>query len=59
MTQAHQERVAAAAEVDAEARRVTDLYTKAVDQLGSDKAPVRLGGWPCIRNGRCALPPNA
>jgi hypothetical protein len=23
---------------------VTDLYTKAVEQLGSDKAPVRLGG---------------
>lgn len=43
-TKAHQERVAASAENDAEARRITDLYTKAVEQLGSDKAPVRLGG---------------
>ncbi|NUT94051.1 MAG: pentapeptide repeat-containing protein [Saccharothrix sp.] len=29
---------------DAEARRITELYTKAGDQLGSDKAPVRLAG---------------
>ncbi|MCG8919424.1 pentapeptide repeat-containing protein [Actinokineospora sp. PR83] len=43
-TEAHQERVAAATERDAEARRITDLYTKAVEQLGSEKAPVRLGG---------------
>lgn len=43
-TKAHQERVAASAENDAEARRITDLYTKAVEQLGSEKAPVRLGG---------------
>jgi len=43
-TRLHQERVAAATERDAEARRITDLYTKAVEQLGSDKAPVRLGG---------------
>ena len=43
-TRQHQERVAAATEADAEARRITDLYTKAVEQLGSDKAPVRLGG---------------
>lgn len=44
--EAHQlaERVAAAGERDATARRITDLYAKAVDQLGSDKAPVRLGG---------------
>ncbi|MFC5055787.1 hypothetical protein [Saccharothrix xinjiangensis] len=27
---------------DAEARRITELYTKASEQLGSDKAPVRL-----------------
>ncbi|RZS34478.1 pentapeptide repeat protein [Herbihabitans rhizosphaerae] len=38
------ERVAEANERDAEERRVTDLYTHAVDQLGSDKAPVRHGG---------------
>lgn len=42
--QAHQERVAILSEHDAAERRVTDLYTKAVEQLGSDKAPVRLGG---------------
>ena len=43
-TRLHQERVAAATERDAEARRITDLYTKAADQLGSEKAPVRLAG---------------
>lgn len=31
-------------EHDAIQRRITDLYTKAADQLGSDKAPVRLAG---------------
>lgn len=35
--QAHQEQ-------DSAERRVTELYTKAVEQLGSEKAPVRLGG---------------
>ncbi|MEV0675974.1 pentapeptide repeat-containing protein [Actinosynnema sp. NPDC050436] len=35
--QAHQEQ-------DAAERRVTELYTKAVEQLGSEKAAVRLGG---------------
>ena len=43
-TQTHAERVALASEHDAAERRVTDLYTKAADQLGSDKAPVRLAG---------------
>jgi hypothetical protein len=38
------ERVAADAKLDAAERRVTELYTKAVEQLGSDKAAVRLGG---------------
>jgi hypothetical protein len=42
--QAHQERVAASAERDAVERRITELYTKAADQLGSEKAPVRLAG---------------
>ncbi|MBP2474002.1 hypothetical protein JOF53_002874 [Crossiella equi] len=42
--QQHQEHVAAATEADAAERRVTELYTKAVEQLGSEKAPVRLGG---------------
>jgi len=40
----HQELSAAATEHDASERRVTELYTKAVEQLGSDKAAVRLGG---------------
>lgn len=43
-TREHQRRVAEDTARDAEARRITDLYTKAVEQLGSDKAPVRLGG---------------
>jgi hypothetical protein len=39
-----QERTATATVADAEARRITELYTRAADQLGSDKAPVRLAG---------------
>ncbi|GGM75444.1 hypothetical protein GCM10012275_52630 [Longimycelium tulufanense] len=38
------ERTQAHNEDDATERRITELYTKAVEQLGSDKAPVRLGG---------------
>ena len=38
------ERAADASERDAEQRRITELYTKAADQLGSNKAPVRLAG---------------
>jgi uncharacterized protein YjbI with pentapeptide repeats len=41
---AHQERVAAATEADAAARRITELFTKAVEHLGAGEAPVRLGG---------------
>lgn len=41
----NQTRAAHAATVaDAEARRITDLYGKAADQLGSAQAPVRLAG---------------
>ncbi|MFC0436481.1 pentapeptide repeat-containing protein [Kutzneria buriramensis] len=40
----HQELTAADVTIDATARRITELYTKAADQLGSDKAPVRLAG---------------
>jgi hypothetical protein len=40
----HQELTATDATLDAEARRITELYTRAADQLGSDKAPVRLAG---------------
>jgi hypothetical protein len=42
--QAHEEDVASKNEHDANERRITDLYTKAVEQLGSGRAPVRLGG---------------
>ena len=46
---AYQERVAATTEADAQARRITDLYTKAADQIGSDKAPIRLAGLYALR----------
>ena len=39
-----QHRLADVSESDAVERRITELYAKAVEQLGSDKAPVRLGG---------------
>ncbi|GGU07576.1 pentapeptide repeat-containing protein [Actinomadura citrea] len=38
------ERIQSHAEYDATERRVTDLYAQAVEQLGHDKAAVRLGG---------------
>ncbi|MFD8500795.1 pentapeptide repeat-containing protein [Amycolatopsis sp. NPDC059657] len=41
---AHQLQVAKDAREDATERRITDLYIKAADQLGSEKAPVRLAG---------------
>lgn len=44
LDQLHHERVAVATEIDAAERRVTELYAKSADQLGSDKAPVRLAG---------------
>jgi hypothetical protein len=40
----HEEIAIVLSDFDATERRVTELYTKAVDQLGSDKAPVRFGG---------------
>ena len=40
----HQELAASDVSHDASERRVTELYTKAVEQLGSAQAPVRLGG---------------
>jgi hypothetical protein len=39
-----QERIAEDARLDAAERRLTELYTKAVDQLGSERLPVQLGG---------------
>ena len=42
--QHHQEIATTLTDRDAAERRITELYTRAVEQLGSDKAPVRLGG---------------
>ena len=42
--QHHQEIATDLSDSDATERRITELYTKAVEQLGNDKAPVRLGG---------------
>jgi uncharacterized protein YjbI with pentapeptide repeats len=39
-----QERIAETTKADAADRRVTEQYSKSVEQLGSDKAAVRLGG---------------
>jgi uncharacterized protein YjbI with pentapeptide repeats len=43
-TRRHSERLAQMSEYDATERRITDLYTKAVELLGSERAAVRLGG---------------
>ncbi|MGW5721583.1 pentapeptide repeat-containing protein [Amycolatopsis sp. NPDC003865] len=43
-TMAHQDRVAAATEHDAAQRRLSELYLKAVEQLGAPQAAVRHGG---------------
>jgi hypothetical protein len=40
--QYHQEVATELTDRDATERRITELYTKAVEQLGNDKAPVRL-----------------
>jgi Pentapeptide repeats (9 copies) len=40
----HQELSTAATDHDATEKRITELYTKAVEQLGAAQAPVRLGG---------------
>ena len=42
--QHHQEIATQNTDFDATERRITELYTRAVEQLGDDKAPVRLGG---------------
>ncbi|HEY3504638.1 MAG TPA: hypothetical protein VGN37_17885 [Actinocatenispora sp.] len=41
---AYQDRVAAQAELDATERRITELFARAVDQLGAGTAAARLGG---------------
>jgi uncharacterized protein YjbI with pentapeptide repeats len=43
-TRVHAVQVARNTELDASARRVTELYSTSVGQLGSDHAAVRLGG---------------
>ena len=40
----HNEHVAQDTSYDAGQQRITELYSKAVEQLGHEKAPVRLGG---------------
>ncbi|MEU4703337.1 pentapeptide repeat-containing protein [Nonomuraea dietziae] len=47
--QQHQELAAAHTTHDAAERRVTELYGKAAEQLGSDQAPVRLAGLYALR----------
>lgn len=42
--QHHHEHISALADLDATEKRITDLYTKAADQLGSGQAAVRLAG---------------
>ncbi|MFI1067005.1 pentapeptide repeat-containing protein [Streptomyces spororaveus] len=42
--QQHHEEATERTDYDASERRITELYTKAVEQLGSPQAPVRLGG---------------
>ncbi|MEK8110022.1 pentapeptide repeat-containing protein [Micromonospora sp. M12] len=42
--QRHQDRQSGAVEHDAAERRLTELYTRAVELLGNDSAAVRLGG---------------
>jgi hypothetical protein len=42
--QHHQEVATVLGDLDATERRITELYTKAAEELGSDKAPVRLAG---------------
>ncbi|MET8309749.1 pentapeptide repeat-containing protein [Micromonospora sp. NPDC005173] len=44
VAQRHQDRQSGAAEHDAAERRLTELYTRAVELLGNDSAAVRLGG---------------
>ncbi|EWC59273.1 hypothetical protein UO65_5430 [Actinokineospora spheciospongiae] len=50
--QSHHEANSADTVTDATARRVTDIYTKAADQLSSDKPAVRIAGLYALE--RCA-----
>ena len=42
--QHHQEIATLLSDLDTTEQRITELYTKAVEQLGSNKVPVRFGG---------------
>jgi uncharacterized protein YjbI with pentapeptide repeats len=42
--QHHQEIATVLTDLDATEQRITELYTRATEQLGSQRAPVRLGG---------------
>ena len=44
LTLEHQREVAATVAQDAVEQRITEIYTRAVDQIGNDQALVRLGG---------------
>jgi hypothetical protein len=54
----HQEVTGVDANADAIERRITELYTKAADQLGADKAPVRLAGLYALERLADANPPH-
>jgi hypothetical protein len=58
-TMAHQDRVARATEHDAAERRLSELYLKAVEQLGSSQAAVRQGGPLRPRTRRAGQPAPA
>jgi hypothetical protein len=53
-----QQDVAANAAHDADERRFTEVYSKAADQLGNDKAPVRLAGLYAMERLGQANPPQ-
>ncbi|MDG4834088.1 pentapeptide repeat-containing protein [Solwaraspora sp. WMMD1047] len=54
----HLERVASATEHDTRSRRITELYSKSLDQLGSEKAVVRLGGLYALERLAAENPPH-
>ena len=57
--QHHQEIATALTDRDATERRITGLYTRAAEQLGYDKAPVRLGGLYALEGSLRTTPRHA
>ena len=57
--QQHQEIATALTDRDATERRMAELYTRAAEQLGNDKAPVRLGGLYALEGSLRTTPRNA